>query len=433
MNNRLHKFKFMYQNVKNERNSLVTLIQITTQDRSELKNKFKTYDRQLFLLQSTKSEKEKILKNIKKQISEMKIIKNKFKKENNFLEISKKGVVKANVRILTEISKLSRIVKSIDKEIVLICHKIDSYCLQRNCLGQNLFDINEELVYFFDIYNLKKKKNNVRKNNSNNLNHCIQILEYKKTNEENQLYFLKEKKKKLPGLSKKIIILNEKLMKEKKIENLLSEKLENYEKDKLLKINDDNIPSDKILNSKFKIIKTNLNKIKEKFLQNEIVLEEIIKINLNMKKITSEKRQNSLKCMEKSNFLKNKYNKIIKKIMTLVSELSLYQAKFFKIKLQKNNLLEKIDKIQDRIHKNLPPNLDSEIKFLDKIKKKKIFQENFLKKKEKEIFCKYLINYVTKTKGEKRFDSYFDQNGFPRPYGVFKPFKGLAPITFEKK
>ncbi len=104
----------------------------------------------------------------------------------------------------------------------------------------------------------------------------------------------------------------------------ISSKLENLKDNTLTRIIGSQIPEDKVLQSKLLIIETHLNKQKEKVLQNEIILEEIVQINKKFQLMATSNRKDNLELMEVSNKLKNKYNKVVRKLMTLVSELSLY-------------------------------------------------------------------------------------------------------------
>ncbi len=146
-----------------------------------------------------------------------------------------------------------------------------------------------------------------------------------------------------------------------------------------MRVTGQKIPDDTTLQSKLILVESQLNRYKEKILRNEIVLREITEITYRFSDMANKNRRQNLSLMDESNQLKNKYNKLIRKLMTLVSELSLYQAQIVQLKEQKGSLELQVKGIEDRVIEHQPPQDSSELHFLQKIQQNKKFQIKKLK------------------------------------------------------
>lgn len=83
------------------------------------------------------------------------------------------------------------------------------------------------------------------------------------------------------------------------------------------------------LNKKSELSLFKLNRIKENILKNDILLVELDNIILKFSKSAESERKNNLNLVTVSETLKRKYEKLMKKLMSMVSELSIFQAKKF--------------------------------------------------------------------------------------------------------
>ena len=432
----LNRFKKLYEGVKAERNNYVNLIQITSQDRSELKENFKCLDREMALLKTRLIEKKKIHQNIFISIQNSTKDRDKKKNKLNIYDGKKIKVENHYNCLANEIDKLTVIVKMLDSNVLEICKQNDNICLKRNILGHNLMEINKDICHFYDEYGIENFENHKLKRKifyiEKSLN--MNIIQIKHFELQNKLYL--NKIKNLPHLANTILKMEKRIKKLKREENKNSEKLENLEIRELTRELKGEDPSENVLKTKLEYLEELLNQKKEKFLEREIVFEELSKGVDHLKNNSIKQRHKNLTIVNKSNICKNKINKISKKIMMIVSELSIFQAIEVKLNFEKTEKEKFMDTIRDRIFKGEPPKQDSEFKFLKSIRDEVNFYELNQKRKNQNFVNKFVKPFFIKTTSKKRVDAYINKIGLPRPYfknGPFIPNNFMTKLQEKKQ
>ena len=432
----LNRFKKLYEGVKAERNNYVNLIQITSQDRSELKENFKCLDREMALLKTRLTEKKKIHQNI--LISIQNITKDRDKRKNRLnIYDSKKIKVENHYNCLAnEIDKLTVIVKMLDSNVLEICKQNDNICLKRNILGHDLMEINKDICHFYDEYGIENFENHKLKRKifyiEKSLN--INIIQIKHYEVQNKLYL--NKIKDLPDLANTILKMEKRIRELKIEENKNSEKLENLEIRGLTRELKGEDPSENVLKTKLEVLEELLNQKKERYLEREIVYEELTKGVDYLKNNAIKQRHKNLTIVNKSNICRNKINKVSKKIMMIVSELSIFQAIEVKLNHEKKEKEVFLENIQDRITKGEPPKQDSEFKFLKSIRDEVNFYELNQKRKNQNFINKFVKPFFIKTTSKKRVDAYVNKIGLPKPYfknGPFIPNNFMTKLQKKKQ
>lgn len=418
----LSKFKKLYESVKNERNGYVSMLQVASQNKAEIQELFKSLQREIEILNNNLGEKNKKCIKIKNDILLLKRLRDKRRHKLNKYEERKKKLEDNYLSLTSEIMKMTNTVKEMDDEVVSICRRNDISCEQRNALGQELVKINEEYCIVYNKFNIKTihfknsgKKIEFLSKNTKFLDSQIVFM-------TNKNFIFKQKCLQMPNLAQVLIKVQEELVQEKKKEKILLAELEDPEKNcNLQPVRAEDL-DENLMDVKIKYFEVQINLKKDIILQKTMSYNQIDKLLKEMTCQVESTRYEDLKNGSLANSLKYKFSGVFKKVMVLVSELSIFQANVIMLEMEKKNQEETLLKMEENVENGNPPLVDSELKFLKKIRNTKVEQEAEYKRKMEVEFVKNIEPYVKKTTAQKRVDSYINNIGLPQPYGIVKPF-----------
>lgn len=428
----MQKFKKLYECVKNERNGYVNSLQLTSQNKAEIQEKFKGLLREIEILKNTLADKNKTYKNIKNSILFVKRIRDKRKNKLNKMEERRRKMEEQQNSLMNEINKLTNMVRALDDDVLFISRKNDSGCQQRNSLGRELIKANEDLCLMYNDLNIKKtQQHGIQKKFvylQRNFQYIkTQIICLEKTNE-----IISKKCDELPLLSQQIVEFTNMLDQEKVKERELLENLQNPESNTNLRhLKSEDVPME-ILNQKVQFLESRINHKKDVILQKKVALEDLIKSINEIDQKNKSSRHEDLQKNSNFNRMSNQYNKLMRKVVALVSELSIFQANCIKLEHDKENYQSILKTIEENISKGLAPLTDTELKYLKMVRNEQIEMETAYQRKMEMEFLRNIDPFVKKTTAQKRVDSYFNNIGLPQPYGIFKPFMPQKPSTHLK-
>lgn len=138
------------------------------------------------------------------------------------------------------------------------------------------------------------------------------------------------------------------------------------------------------------------------------------------------KRLTNLTLNSKTNLMKERLKKLVKKIMTYVSELSITQALLVKTTQERDDLQEDLTAIQQRVQRGLPPTDFSEYNFMKILRDQKTVHETNLLRKQQAVLERQVFPFQVKTTAPKRATHYLNEMGLPQPFqkqGPIKPQK----------
>lgn len=419
---RLNNFKHLYETVKTERNKYVNMIQMTSQDRTELREHFKNMERELQLLQNTSNEKDKMIANLQLQMQTIIRARDKHKNKLNKYEEKKRKMQDLYNNLANEISKLTATVKELDSDVVEICKRNDKGCLQRNMLGQQLVTLNEELCFLYDKFNMKSNIIAQMKKNTLVLEKKIRLAEFQLSHTVARNNILKRKLSEMPAMANKLIKLQDDLICERNREVEFSDKLENLDDKNLVNVLGGNDLDETTIDTKLDRLDKLLNFKKEQQLEKEVIIEELETAKVKLTELATCDKKENLSKVDKYNVLKHKLESLTRKVMALVSELSIFQATVVKLELEYGSKLKELKNAEESSQNSLPPTPESEMRFLKALRDKFSLMEMQIKRKEHENFIKNVAPFTKKTNAERRVDSYITEIGLPKPYGKFAPF-----------
>lgn len=324
------KYHILYETVLAERNRNVVKIQNANQRRAELKEKMKIVTTEMDILNAELSEIYTKLLEKDKDLNKIKARQNQLKQEINANK-SKKNEYKEEITKLTnENEKLHSMLNSIESDMAGIRIDYELGCENRNYIGIQLIDRNDELCIFYekiqhlesDIKELYKK---ILEKES-----ITQRLAIENSNVEGTIEVNRKKIPEIPTLSNKIKELDNEL----KILNKTMEDLIKY-----IESPDNNLknelpgedPDIDYLKMKYDQLADMLNEKKELLLEKELINEEINEIADKLRKKALDEREKNLDLSEKMNEYEMKLNDITRKNIASTSELSMFKAILFKL------------------------------------------------------------------------------------------------------
>eukprot|EP01022_Parablepharisma_sp_SALTPOND_P017426 TRINITY_DN277_c0_g2_i3.p2 TRINITY_DN277_c0_g2~~TRINITY_DN277_c0_g2_i3.p2 ORF type:complete len:812 (+),score=225.35 TRINITY_DN277_c0_g2_i3:5780-8215(+) len=358
---RLDSFVAMYENVKNERNKYVTMIQNCSQALAENKEKIKILQNEVEILRNELLEKEQNLRD-----KQHKLKREIFEHERQAKEISQLRDVFGEKQAQTiqqskEISNFDLILQGINRDIKQFTRKYEEACENRNYMGIQLIDRNDELCILYEKANIQE---NILKRGEAEIKakeEDIRMFTIELSEKQRELELVQKKAPEVPELAKKVVDLKTELEHEKVKVKELSEKVEDPESNpgRIREI-ETYIPDQEFLEAKIHVLEERLNSKKEGLLEKELVLEEISNLSEKLRKQALEGRKGTLELAEKINEFRAKTTELSRKMLATVAEVSMYQATAMKLEQEKQAKEKVMEEAKERIVKGLPPTPESE-------------------------------------------------------------------------
>eukprot|EP00831_Metopus_contortus_P022484 TRINITY_DN2028_c0_g1_i1.p1 TRINITY_DN2028_c0_g1~~TRINITY_DN2028_c0_g1_i1.p1 ORF type:complete len:731 (-),score=182.73 TRINITY_DN2028_c0_g1_i1:280-2472(-) len=422
---RLDSFVAMYENVKSERNKYVTMIQNCSQALAENKEKIKILQNEVEILRNELLEKEQKLRDIQHKLK-----RENFEHDRQTKEISGLKEVLNEKREHTtqqgkEINNLDLILQGINKDIKRFTRKYEEACENRNYMGIQLIDRNDELCILYEKSNiqeniLKRGENEIKKKEED-----IRMLNIELSERQRELDLIQKKAPDVPVLAEKVVALKTELEQEKSKVKELSEKVENPESNpgRIREI-ETYIPDQEFLDANTHVLEERLNSKKEALLEKELVLEEITNLSEKLRKQALEGRKGTLELAEKINEFRAKTTELSRKMLATVAEVSMFQATAMKLEQEKQAKEKILDEAKERMSQGLPPTAECENEWLRMERQEVVAAELSESLKRKAELAKSQETLGVKTHAKPRPTMYLsDATGLYDCYGgAFSPF-----------
>ena len=434
---KLNNFKALYEEVKAARNRYVNMIQDSSQNLAELKEKIKLLQNELEILKNEKTEKDRTLTEYK-HILQLEIHRrDKRHAKLNKLEYSKKQKKEVVDQNINEIDKLNMIIMSLEKEMVNLRRQYEIACESRNSTGVQLIDRNDELCILYEKSNIQESILKNGETEIKRLEDDIKMIKIEISEVARKIEVSRKSIDVVPKMADNVIQLKNELDLERQKERKLAEELENPEnKDRLKELGGED-PDQEALLAKCQVLEERLNSKKENLLEKELILDEITNLSEKLRKQAIDGRQTTLELSEKVNSFQARLKDITRKMMATISELSMFQANVIKLQHEREELESNLEDAKKRIDENLPPRPETEIEYLKMLRDKKRYEEERSFRLQREELEKNIPPFATKTSAEHRYHSYIpDEIGLPKPYGklaCFYPNKPGANMRHFKK
>jgi chromosome segregation ATPase len=422
---KLNSFKTLYEEVKSARNKYVNLIQNSTQDLAELKEKIKIVQNELEILKNESAEKDRTLMEYKHILQAEVHKRDKRHAKLNKLEYVRKQKKEVVDQQINEIEKQNMIILSLEKEMLNLRHQYEVACESRNYTGIQLIDRNDELCILYEKANIQE---NILRNGERDiqaLEDDIRMIRIEMDEVKRKIEVSRKDIPIVPKLADEIIQLKNELNLEKDKERRLADELENpNNKDRWRDLGGDD-PDQEALEAKIQVLEERLNNKKENLLEKELILDEITNLSEKLRGQALEGRQSSLELSEKVNDFQVRLKELTRKMMATISELSMFQATSLKLQQEKDGLEHVVEEAVERIQQGLPPAPETEVEYQKMVRDKDRYQQEREIRIQRDAFEKSMPPFAVKTTAMPRVQQYVPVGGMglPKPYGSNAPFR----------
>jgi len=420
---KLKSYIAMYDEVKNARNKYVKLIQNSSQELAETKERIKILQNEVEILRNESSEKDSKLKEEKHKTQINLNKRDNIRSEINKIDYTVKQKESYVTQQVNEINKLNVIISTLEKEMIEIKQKYEVVCESRNYTGIQLIDRNDELCILYEKANIQETIQSKGENHIRQKEDEIRMLNIELAEVTRQIEVVRKQIPDVPKYASQVTSLKEELDNMKAQEKALASELEDPSNSKRFRELPGEDPDEEALEAKIQVLEERLNNKKEQLLEKELVLEEITALADKLRTEALTGRQSTLELAEKVNSFQARIKNLTRKMMATVSELSMFQATASKLQQEKENLEETVDSAQERVKSGKPPTETCEVELERMQAHQRIREEQKQTRLEQEEEERALIEGIQST-AKPRISSYIpdDGMGLPKYYGANAPF-----------
>lgn len=423
---RQKEFGSMYDIVKNERNKYVAMIQSSSQDLSEKKEKLKILQNEVEILRMESAAKDRSLATTRMKAQRQVVQRDQLRTDYTRIFTKAQALNEQVGQFVIEIDKLNLIINTIEREMVVLKRAYEKAVEARNFSGIQLIDRNDELCILWEKSNIQEKLLKRGEDAMLSKDEEVRILRIELCEVQRKLQVLHRRIPDVPKLGVEVQRLRSQLQDVRKNANQLSEELEKPEgslrKWRPLPGTD---PDQETLQSKIQFLEERLNDKKEGLLEKELVLEEVTTLSEKLRGQALEGRAGTLALSQKVNAFQSRIKDVTRKMMATVSELSMYQATSIKLEGEGEALDAEVDHQRENLVHGLPPYEDAEMDLDRQLRQEEMRDlardEAKRRRDEEQLF----LTTATRTTAEPRVNAYVPQSddlGLPRAYGAHAPF-----------
>ena len=420
--NRHKEFSALYDVVKNERNKYVSLIQISMQALAEMKEKIRILNNEVEILSNESAAKDIALS--KEQMASLQASsqRDKLRQDLNRLLSDYRSKQNSVEQQIQEIDKLNNSITVLEREMLEIKNLYEKAVDERNMVGVQLIDRNDELCILYERSNQQQEASRKGEMTLMKLDEELRLIKLQ-TEELKRQY--NAARKRLPELDinrSRIVALEERLNEERKRTEEVSIQLEDPQNlDRWLALEGDD-PDMEQLHAKTVVLEDRLDKKREQLLEKELIFEEVSALTEKLRNQAVSKRDGSKYLGDQLNGLQRSIRETTKKMLASVSELSMYQASALRLQQEKFDREKEFEECKWRVDHGEAPDSGA-IKDWNRHERKKTIRLEASMRREEE--AKGASGALTvKTAAEPRPTAYIpDEVGLPKPYGAMAPFK----------
>ncbi|XP_055793236.1 coiled-coil domain-containing protein 146 [Salvelinus fontinalis] len=430
---RLGVFAKLYDNIKGDRNKCMNLIQMASQRTAEMREKFKILDNEIEILRTNAINKEKLL-----QKSRLKHFHSHTVRDSLRSDISKVTQVLHEMRQKREeqklnLGRLTHMINYHEQNLLQMRKSHDNAVQSRNDRGVQLLEREEEMCIFYEKVNVQEgliRDGNIEMQVLEEETCCLQMI----TKEEGRQTALRRKlvpcQRRLEGESTMLQIqLSE--CKERMLE--LEKALEDPGQENRARELEGNDPSPVELIQKIEQLEVGLAEREELLLEKDLVFEQVTRLSQRIRAKAENGKQDTLQLAKKVNELQGRIKESTRRMMAVVSELSMRQASAMTLQQELKERELFLDTCHRRLDQGLPPSEDLELEcqhiLRDEQRRRADQQEKDRLVEEEE---RSQLPSGVYTTAEARPNAYIplgDTLPLPKPYGALAPFKPSEPGT----
>lgn len=416
------QLKKMFSMIKKDKNKIANIIQDNLQTLAQIAENKSILESEHEVLSKNSIEKEKALMKLRRLHDNHFLNREKLRStySNNEMELHK--LQQIIIENENEISKRNILISISQDKMISLKRNFENRLEQRNLTNLQLMDRNDELSILYEKANVQdsliKKEEvelNKRVQESSQLVKDLGIL-------ERSIEILQRRipEKKAFEIEKDQLLAEIDKMKKLQTEIALDTSNETDEKWRILPGKN---PTEEEIDEIIQQLELKIEKQNSLLMEKKLILQEITKSVSKLKNIVSREKANTLDMALGLNDTISKIRTVDQKMMSILSELSIYQATTMTQGAQIIQLNTNLERGKARMEKNEPPSEEMELEWIRQyqleLRRKRQFKDMKTRKKEIEE----TPASITRTTAIQRPTSYIptDEIPIPKPYN-FKPY-----------
>eukprot|EP00397_Hematodinium_sp_SG-2012_P009093 GEMP01009168.1.p1 GENE.GEMP01009168.1~~GEMP01009168.1.p1 ORF type:complete len:930 (+),score=259.91 GEMP01009168.1:182-2971(+) len=421
------EFCTAYEVVKTERNKYVTMIQSSAQHLSEMKENLKILQNEVEILRMESVGKDKALQSTRLLAQRERVRRDQLRTEYAKVSTKSQKLNEEVEQYVNEIDKLNSIINAIEKEMVIMRRKYEQAIESRNFTGIQLIDRNDELCILWEKSNLQEKVLQRGEAGHREKEEYLRILRLDLSEVKRQLVVVQKNIPEVPRLAAKELKLKEQLKQVKEESEALAMELETGQtgqKQRQWRHLGGHDPDLETLLAKVQFLEQRLNEKMEKLLEKELIVEEVTALTDKLRKQAIDGREGTLDLSQKVNVFQARIKVVTRKMMALVSELSMYQATAMKLEHERDDICSAVLRARKNAADGLPPTEDSPQEY----ERHRMVQAHGAEDQratiQRKLEDEVLNSNATRTTAEPRVNAYVPEGdiGLPKAYGASAPF-----------
>ncbi|BFZ08931.1 hypothetical protein BsWGS_11970 [Bradybaena similaris] len=425
---KLKEFAKLYDLIKTERNKCVNLIQTSTQKAAEMREKIKILQNEIEIIRTAAIQKDKTLQ--KQRLKHMNAIVMRDSLRN---EMSKQQQLQEEMREKREqqkmdMAKLNLMINQGEEQMVKLRKRYEESVQHRNDRGIKLIERNEEVCIFYEKVNVQDHM--IRNGNVElkSREEEIRFLELHLQEEKRAVQLLQKSMPNKVNTEKELVNLQIQLQQCQDLVVSLEKNLENPFDETRVRYLPGKDPTPLELQMKVEELETRLAEKEEKLLEKDLILDQVERILGRVQHKAEAGKADTLSLAKSVNNVQAKIKNITRKMMAVVSELSMNQAQAMKLQQEVKEKEGELEQCYLKMEKGEPPSQEMELEWLKLVwNAQRSIEEQEAKRLMEEEEALYQTAGGVYTTAEPRPNAYIPSEEselpIPRPYGSHAPFK----------
>jgi len=429
---KLKDFAKLYDVIKNERNKCVNLIQTSTQKAAEMREKIKILQNEIEILRTAVTQKDRYLQ--KQRLKHMNSIVMRDSLRN---EVAKQQRIEEEMHDMRDqqkmdISKLNTMINQAEEQMTKLRNRYEKAITHRNERGIKLIERNEEVCIFYEKVNIQDQM--IRNGNVElqAREEEIRFLNMQMNEEKRSISVLKAQTPNRVNLEQELVTLQIQLQQCQDLMLELEKELENpYDEKRVRYLEGKDLPPAE-MHEKIEDLETRLAEKEETLLEKDLIFEQVNRLAGRVRTKAETGKDDTLDLAKKVNELQSRIKDTTRKMMAMVSEVSMNQATALKLQQFLKEQEGELEQCYIRMEKGEPPSDDIERDWLKLLRdEERRMMDHEQKRMIEEEEEQYQIAGGVTTTAEPRPNAYIPDDDselpIPRPYGKHAPFKPTEP------
>ncbi|XP_030072255.1 coiled-coil domain-containing protein 146 [Microcaecilia unicolor] len=431
---RLEQFSAIYDIVRRERNKCVNLLQTANQRISEMREKTRIMGNEIEILRTNVLNKERQLQKAKLKQTNSQMIRDSLRNSISKTSVSFQEMNDRKQQQKLEIGRLTRMITSAEDDMIDLRRKYESAIQNRNERGIQLIEREEEVCIFYEKMNIQEMLIRNGDVEIQAMDEKIRFLKMQTTEKNRQIDQARKCLSDKKVLEEEIVSLQIQLARCRDKVHELELKMEDPNAENRIRQLEGNDPSQADLIKKIEELELRLAEKEEKLLEKDLLFEQVLRLSDRLQIKAENGKYDTLTLANKMSDLQRKIKDTTRKMMALIAELSMKQAKTIKLQQEVRDKEQFVETCYARLEQGLPPSEETEQEWMRLLRNQRRHQADLEEKaRNADEEKQHMLPNGLYTTAEQRPNAYIPEDvaalPLPRPYGALAPFKPTEPGT----